>query len=152
MAVAKLRETQQPVNPHVGFGFPFRFTTTGRVATVGGDPNVEFPPAQTVDQAIQAGVKQILMTGKQERVMLPQFGVGAERFIFQPLQRYLMGLLSDDVEEQVNWWSERSLVLASAAQMEPADGELSVFVQLRHLETSDESVVKVAVGPGVTTV
>ena len=40
-------------------------------------------------ELVRANIKQLLMTNKGERVMLPDFGLGLRRYLFQPLDEEL---------------------------------------------------------------
>lgn len=134
------------VNQDVGWAFPFRFEE-GRVATVGGEPE-ELPPSSDVDDAIRQGVLQVLLTGKNERVMLGNFGVGADRFLFAPLGRALGGMLATETAEQIRFWNPRVIATRVIPDIRPSEAKLALGVELRRRDRADESLIKVAVALG----
>jgi len=55
---------------------------------------------KTLAQNIQQNFKNLLLTVPGERVMLPEFGVGLRRFLFEPNSFSLQGEITDKIEEQ----------------------------------------------------
>lgn len=130
-------------NPNVGFGFPFRFTEDGKTSTVGGRFD-EAPTVGDLDAAVQAGIQQILVTEKAERVMLCQFGVGAGRFLFSPLSHMLGGFIAEETREQLEWFCQRATPSQVRAQVVPGTGTLLIDMAVKHKQFSDdEAVLKV---------
>lgn len=132
-------------NPNVGVAFPFGFGSDGRVRKVGGSAT-STPSVDELDAAVRTGAHLVVSTGKSERVMLGQFGVGADRFLFSPLTHLLAGFLEADVREQISWFCGRASLREVVAQINPVEAEVVVALKLAHNALGDESILKVRVG------
>lgn len=129
-------------NNNVGFAFPFRFSDEGKVATVGGV--YSSPPTHEQEaRAVNAGVVQLLLTAPNERVMLGQFGVGAQAWVFSLIQRTTFNMLALRVKEQMDWWIHRARLKRVNSALIPQTGKVYVDLKLEFKDTERESVVRV---------
>ena len=55
------------------------------------------------DQA-KSNLKNLLLTSEGERVMQPEFGVGLQRLLFEPLDGQLEQKLEEVITTKVNYW------------------------------------------------
>lgn len=131
------------LNPNVGWRFPFRFQE-GRVARGGGVAD-QLPTATELDDATIGGVQQVVLTGRGERPMLGQFGVGADRYLFMPVESLAMGLVSDQVREQLKWWCSRVTLQQVMPQLNPRGGEVTFYINLTYKNEPGNGVLKFTV-------
>jgi len=118
------------INSNVGFGFPFGFAA-GRVRTHGGSAH-ERPTIQDMDDAVSSGVRQISLTERGERVMQPNIGVGAARYLFSPMGSRLTGILVVELRNQVELYCPRCRLDVQAAKVDSAQGRVEVHAHLIH--------------------
>lgn len=78
-----------------GFGFPPRLGPDGRWAWSEGVENV------------RQSIRVILSTEGRERLMLPQFGGGLRRFLFQPNTPATHRLIEKRITESLGRWERR---------------------------------------------
>lgn len=133
-----------PVNTNVGWSFPVRCNANGRVSLVGGRANAQ-PTVEELDAAVRTGAYIVLCCGRGSRVMLRHFGVGAERYLFQPLTHLMGGFLELDAREQLQWFARRSRPGRINAVLDSRAAEVVMEVQLQHTTHIGESVLKVQV-------
>jgi phage baseplate assembly protein W len=93
------------MNKYTTFKFPFTFES-GRVAVAGGKADT-LPSFPEVQEAIGAGVRQVIQTAPGERVMNSNFGVGATEYLFSPVSPVTSGLLAYQVQDQLELWEPR---------------------------------------------
>jgi phage baseplate assembly protein W len=65
------------------------------------DPTYGFAELTTARQAVQQQMKNLLLTSPGERVMLPDFGVGLKRYLFENLDRSVLGSIETRIRKQV---------------------------------------------------
>lgn len=128
------------MNKDVGFAYPFRFDG-GRVATVGGINKTD-PTNDDRDAAVRAGVTQVLLTERGERVMFGDFGAGLSRWLFSPIPGF-MSLIPMEVRRSVEAWCPRAVV-SNASLSGVENGEVVVAVVVRHNDADSESIIRVA--------
>lgn len=131
------------VNTNVGFRFPFGFSD-GRTKVAGGRA-YETPTNDDLDISARGGVQQITLTERGERVMLCNLGAGLGRFLFHPLSSQLVGLVANEVREQLGLWCPRAVVTLNGVKMSPGDGALVVFGSLRHNSASSDGEFEIGV-------
>ena len=74
----------------VGIGFPVLTTNTGGFFSRSEGP-----------ETVMAGLKQLILTTKGERPMLPNFGTNLRRYVFEPYDTSLVKKIQEDVLEAV---------------------------------------------------
>lgn len=82
----------------IGFAFPFGKSTTA------------FPAEATDEELIKFSLIQILMTGRGERVMRPDFGSGAWTWIFENNDEVFAELIRADVMATIAKFEPRVIV------------------------------------------
>jgi len=78
-----------------GFTFPPRLGTDGRVSLSAGPEN------------IRQDIRVILLTEPGDRLMLPEFGAGLGRFLFQPNMVATHRLIEERVTRALTLWEPR---------------------------------------------
>lgn len=78
-----------------GIGFPPRVGEDGRVSWSEGADNV------------RESIRTILLTDPGERLMLPRFGGGLSRFLFEPNTVTTRRLIQEQIERALNRWEPR---------------------------------------------
>ena len=68
---------------------------------VGEDSNQAYFNKASKDELIRAQVKQILLTRRGERVMLPTFGVGLDDYLFAPLTSELANNIAFEIRDAI---------------------------------------------------
>ena len=90
-----------------GVSFPPRVDADGRVATSAGPDNV------------RQSIRIILMTERQERLMLPRFGGGLRSFLFKPNTAAVRQLMAERAERTLARWEPRIKVESVTVQPDP---------------------------------
>ena len=65
------------------------------------DPTYGWAELRTARQAVQQQMKNLLLTSPGERVMIPDFGVGLKRYLFENLNRAVLGSIEARIRQQV---------------------------------------------------
>ena len=92
-----------------GIAFPPRVGSDGRVEWSEGEANVR--------EAIQI----ILLTEWNERLMLPEFGGGLGRFLFEPNNVTTRHLINDRITKALARWEPRASVESVEVEEDPKD-------------------------------
>ncbi len=111
-------------NPHVGWGFPFRFED-GRTRVVGGDPEGS-PTEAEARTAYVEDIYHLFSTPLGFRVMHPHFGLGLAAYLFSPQHSRQSGLMRREVQEQLELWSKRVEVRSVSAELDPQRASITI--------------------------
>lgn len=115
-----------------GIKFPFRFSSTGRVAISTTSP--------TDPSHIQESIEQILFTRKRERFFNPLFGTALKDALFEPLEhitRILQSQLIDDLTAFEKRISIENLIVI------PYASQLAVSVNLTYTINTTQPATRV---------
>jgi phage baseplate assembly protein W len=103
-----------------GWAFPILPDSSGKLAYVSGDANVE------------QSLRVLLSTQLNERVMRPTFGCGAPNYVFAPGSVQFLNRLQETVTDALTTWEPRVDVLAVVAEADPDDpSHVTVAVSCR---------------------
>lgn len=111
-----------------GISFPPRIGPDGRLAFSDGVENV------------RESIRVILSTDRSERVMLPQFGGGLRRYLFEPNTASTHRLLQQRILEALGRWEPRievESVTVTASPSDPREAEASIRYRLRATDADD---------------
>jgi phage baseplate assembly protein W len=97
-----------------GLAFPPRVGSDGRLSWSEGEANVR--------EAIQI----ILLTEWNERLMLPEFGGGLGRFLFEPNNVTTRHLMQDRIAKALARWEPRVAVESIEVEEDPGDPQGAV--------------------------
>lgn len=120
-----------------GIGFPPRVGPDGRVAWSAGSENIR--------EAIQV----ILKTDLGERLMLPDFGGGLNRFLFEPNTVTTRAQLQRRITRALELWEARIAVESVAVDADPLDPRAAIATisyRLVATQARDRLSVTVALG------
>lgn len=100
-SISVKRKVQSKYKKRSGFAYPL----VGTFKTVTGKPpylqnnNGEgaYFTKQTGVELIRNNLRQLLLTNKGERVMLPDYGLNLERYLFEPLDQTTFYLIKQDI-------------------------------------------------------
>lgn len=92
-----------------GIGFPPRIGSDGRLAVSVGEDN------------IRESIRIILMTEPKERLRLPDFGAGLNRFLFEPNNVATRALIRERIIAALTQWEPRILVESVSVDADTAD-------------------------------
>lgn len=98
---------------------------------------------------IKSSVRQLLLTEKGERVMLPNFGCSLRRFLFQPLDEFLF----ESIKREIQYSFSNYIVGAQITKIGvfptgdagPAGGNSLKIVLTLKLDTSDLEIFDIEV-------
>ena len=107
-----------------GISFPPRLGDDGRVAWSSGAEN------------IREAIRVILSTDPGERLMLPRFGGGLRRFLFEPNTAATRRLIEERVRNALILWEPRIRLDAVSVEPDPGDPSVAV-VTIRYRLVSD---------------
>lgn len=117
-----------------GLGFPLRLGPDGRVAFSDGP------------ESIRESIRVILLTEPGERRMLPEFGGGLGRFLFQPNVAATHRLIEEQVTRSLSRWEPRIRLEAVTVERHPGDGrEAVVTVRYRQVATGETDQLSLSV-------
>lgn len=102
-----------------GFNFPPRLGPDGRVALSAGPENIR--------QALHV----ILLTEPGERILLPEFGAGLGRFLFQPNTVATHRLIEERIVRALSLWEPRIRLESVTVEADAADAQ-SAAVTIRY--------------------
>jgi len=120
-----------------GMSFPPRVGDDGRIAWSEGDTNVR--------EAIQI----ILKTEEKERLNLPTFGAGLQRYLFEPNNVATQTQISDRITKALQLWEPRISVTEVDVQEDPSDPQAAIAsISYRLVATQIQQTVNVSVQLG----
>ena len=97
-----------------GISFPPRIGADGRVVWSEGEPN------------IRESIKVILLTELNERLRLPDFGGGLNRFLFEPNNATTRQLIRDRITKALAEWEPRIAVQSVAVEADAQDLQAAI--------------------------
>jgi phage baseplate assembly protein W len=97
-----------------GMSFPPRIGQDGRIAWSEGESN------------IREAIRVILLTEEKERVRLPEFGGGLQRFLFEPNTVATQSQIQDRITKALQQWEPRILVRQVIVQQDAADQQKAI--------------------------
>jgi phage baseplate assembly protein W len=101
------------------------------------------------DDNIRESIRIILLTEPGERLMLPTFGAGLRRFLFEPNTPTTRRLIADRIEESLRLWERRIAVESVRVDPDPADLQaVVVTITYRLVATNVGGQVTLAVNLG----
>jgi uncharacterized protein len=116
-----------------GFGFPFRTTELGQVASQTGDAN------------IRAKIVQVLLTSPGERVQLPEFGCGLKDLVFDPNNEILAATTEYTISRALQrWLGDDVLVEDVTVDKDDIHERLQLSVTYLRRDRLERSRVKIA--------
>lgn len=113
-----------------GIAFPPRVNANGRWAWSSGPENIR--------QSIQI----ILQTEPLERLMLPGFGAGLKKMLFQPNTVETHSLIEELVTRALARWERRIKVLSVAVEADPKDRN-TAWVTLRYALVANQAAEQI---------
>jgi phage baseplate assembly protein W len=102
-----------------GWAFPLRLDSTGSIALVSGE------------QEIEESIRLILGTAYGERPMRPEFGCAIHDYIFAPVDATTAGQIAYEVRASLARWETRIDVLDVAVTPDAQDPAL-VYIAIRY--------------------
>jgi phage baseplate assembly protein W len=97
-----------------GMAFPPRVGEDGSIAWSEGETNIR--------EAIQI----ILKTQERERLNLPRFGAGLQRYLFEPNTVATRFQIQDRITKTLQQWEPRISVNSIEVQQDPADAQAAI--------------------------
>lgn len=99
-----------------GMSFPPRVGADGRIVMSAGELNV------------RESIRVILMTNRQERLRLPEFGGGLGQFLFEPNTVPTRRQIQDRIEKALTRWEPRLALESVKVDPDPKDPEAAIAV------------------------
>lgn len=108
----------------VGFAFPFRKGPTS------------FPESATDDVLIKQALTQLILTGRGERLMRPDVGSGAFKYVFEDNGDVLAQLIQTEIQQVVGKYEPR--VALTGVDVQKGDpntdnGDASVIITINYI-------------------
>jgi phage baseplate assembly protein W len=117
--------------------FPPRVGPDGRIAWSEGERNIR--------EAIQI----VLKTEEKERINLPTFGAGLQRYLFEPNTVATQSQIKDRITAALQLWEPRISITQVDVQQDPADQQAAIAsIAYRLVATQVEQTVRVSVQLG----
>lgn len=92
-----------------GLAFPFQ---RGKVG---------FPAMCKPDLSVMNSIRSLLMTGKNERVMRPGFGVDTYKYVFDTISPILQAKIAADVTQQIQLYEPRAQIISVIPSLRKSD-------------------------------
>ncbi|HLI16323.1 MAG TPA: GPW/gp25 family protein [Acidimicrobiales bacterium] len=102
-----------------GWAFPLSTTSTGSIALVSGDREIE------------ESIRIILSTAYGERPMRPEFGCGIHDHVFDPADATTAGLIAFEVKRSLARWEPRITVLGVDVMVDRVH-EATMYIDIRY--------------------
>jgi len=120
-----------------GIAFPPRVAADGSIGFSAGPDNV------------RESIRIILMTDPGERVMLPDFGGGLRRFLFEPNTVPTHRAIEEAITRSIARWEPRVTVSAVEVVPQPDDGHAaSVAIRYTLIATGQQGDLRLRVALG----
>ncbi|PKN92452.1 MAG: phage tail protein [Chloroflexi bacterium HGW-Chloroflexi-6] len=110
-----------------GISFPPRVGADGRLAWSEGEEN------------IRESIRVILMTEQEERIMLPEFGGGLSRYLFEPNTVATRTLITDRIKKALGLWEPRIAIETIKVDEDPNDPQAAI-VTIQYKLVATQSV------------
>lgn len=94
------------------------------------------------DQNIRESIRIILLTEPGERVMLPDFGAGLKRFLYQPNTVTTHRLIEEAIVQSLDQWEPRIEVDSVDVEIDESDSR-SALVTIRYTLIANQATDKV---------
>ena len=115
-----------------GMAFPPRVGADGHIAWSEGEAN------------IREAIEIVLRTEERERVNLPAFGAGLQRFLFEPNTVATRFQIEDRITKALQQWEPRITVKSVEAEEDPSDPQ-SAIVTIHYELVATQSTAQVTV-------
>lgn len=99
------------------------------------------PPVKENAELIEASIRQILMTTRGERVMLPDFGTNIMALVFEHDRDFIESELRDEVLRAIKKWEPRAVISAQDISVVFGDDDVVLTVSFKTLQ--DKGVVEI---------
>ena len=97
-------------------------------------------------EMIRAQVAQILLTAPGERVMLPDFGVDLDAYLFEPITTDLLRAIKDEILEQVAEYAPNIEVIDFRTLVsEASNGSNQITIRLTVKEREDDEQILITI-------
>ena len=110
--------------------FPFRIAPDGRTAT-----------PESVSDHVKGEVIQLLLTSPGERPMLPTFGGGLRRLVFEGNDDVTAGVAKATISQSLSHWLGHRIEV-TALEVESEEATLTIGLQYRIAETGEEQALR----------
>lgn len=120
-----------------GMSFPPRVGADGRIVSSEGEQNV------------RESIRVILLTRQRERLLLPNFGGGLDRYLFEPNTPGTRQRLSEEIERALARWEARIRVEAVTVETDDRDPSAAIAtIEYRLVATQQRERVSLTVTLG----
>lgn len=82
-----------------------------------------------LEQAVKFNVKNIILTNPGERIMIPDFGVGVQRALFEQISNKLLQNIQNKILEQISIYADYITVLSIQVRQ---SGEVAINIKLKY--------------------
>jgi phage baseplate assembly protein W len=153
-SISVKRKTRSNYKKRLGFCYPL----IGKFKTVTGVPpslrnNVSQGAYFTGESGvalIRNNLRQLLLCNKGERVMLPDYGLNLERYLFEPLDQTTFYLVKQDILQTLNKYFSSVNVITLSVYSNPREADRSQLYVSLTLQLLDQSLdifdVEVTIG------
>jgi uncharacterized protein len=97
-----------------GMSFPPRVGSDGRIAWSEGETN------------IREAIRIVLQTEEKERINLPTFGAGLQKYLFEPNTVATQTQISDRITKALQLWEPRISLKQVDVQPDPSDPQAAI--------------------------
>jgi phage baseplate assembly protein W len=120
-----------------GMSFPPRVGGDGRIAWSEGETNV------------REAIRIILKTEEKERINLPTFGAGLQRYLFEPNTVATQTQIGDRITKVLQLWEPRIAITQVDVQEDPSDPQAAIAsISYKLVATQIQQTVNVSVQLG----
>jgi phage baseplate assembly protein W len=105
--------------------------------------NIVYPNKGTKDlakdidtEAIKNSVRNILMTNKTERRMMPEFGASLSQLLFEPMDERTAKKLGSLIYDELSYWEPRIKITKLDVQADEDNGSYDINIEYSVLSAS----------------
>jgi phage baseplate assembly protein W len=110
--------------------FPFRVGSDGRMTTV-----------KTLEEHVRDEVVQLILTNPGERAFLVEFGGGARRLVFEPVDNAVAAMSKAGITQAINRWLGHRVTL-EMVEVKVEGSTISVDIRYRVAGTEDTRTLR----------
>jgi len=110
--------------------FPFRVGSDGRMATV-----------KTLEEHVHDEIIQLILTDPGERPFLVEFGAGARRLVFEPIDDSVAAMSKAGITQAINRWLGHRVTL-EMVEVQVKDSTIYIDIRYRVAGTEDTRTLR----------
>ena len=128
LAVPEKSLIKSKITKVLGLNYPVGYNIADKITGTSVNKNkvTNYFNAQCGMELVRNNLRQLLLTEKGERVMLPNFGLSLRKFLFEPLDEILVRIMKDHILEGIVRYAANVRVLKLSIFEDTSDDTAAV--------------------------